>query len=257
MIDDFELNLEYTVERTYDVTDRLNKDTFVYSVWAVVILLLAPTCYAYFKIIEEYILNNSLSSSISILVLIRLLAPIAIFPISSDKNYDRIPFVILTLFFPVISFAVLYNKKKRLFPKSYDSYSYSEKQKFLYEHSHELLKVNKWLDSLYFCNEALKVETGDLYMKESILNLKALIYMKLCHFDKAAEFYTKAIEVNNDCWEYYFNRGDALFKAKDYEGAKKDWEFTLNLRKDNFIDKKDIEEKLDLLSSIQFHFNLE
>ena len=38
-------------------------------------------------------------------------------------------------------------------------------------------------------------------------------------YDKAAEYYGKAIELSDSCYEAKFNLGDALYKSKEYDKA--------------------------------------
>jgi len=276
---DFESNLGSSVEKVYDVTYKLESDELHHRNWLIVITVILPTIWSYYQLFDYFVFDALVDISyiftiapsyglasvfifLFVGVVCRLISVIILLVLGKEKNVLILPYILLGLIFPILSIIVLRLSKKRLFSNSYEGYSDINKRVFLYKHAARLYKINKWLDSMYYCNQALLIDIGnrseyvnkkhEVDCVEELIVLKGLLYMKLGHYEIAIIPFSSAILNGSefDRYEYYRLRGDALFETKDYNGARKDWQAAIDNTPPYLGGNEDLEEKLYQLSKL-------
>jgi tetratricopeptide (TPR) repeat protein len=106
------------------------------------------------------------------------------------------------------------------------------KQKRIWETKGEILvRLGEYENALVSYKKALEVDPSnrDLWIKSA-----RLLQYNLQHYEKAAEFYNRALEIRgvNDEW---CNKGACLFKAGRYEEAIKSYDEAIKLLPDDII----------------------
>jgi tetratricopeptide (TPR) repeat protein len=254
MVEEFESQLEDTVEQVFDKTYRVEHYELSNGFWYVIILLINPMCYSYYLLYEHFFLNDYIDFShvISLVVWVRIISFIFVLILSNNKNINAALFLILTIIFPLAPVLILNIMQKRIFPPKYQNYADDAKCKLLHKHAKNLFYSNYWTESLFFCNKALELKSENDRELNDIINLKGLWYKRLGHLDKAINCFSLALSKTDSSFsgEYYSNRGDVYYKLKDYNKAKEDWEMAAKPGNGYRIEWQSIEEKINSLEFI-------
>lgn len=99
------------------------------------------------------------------------------------------------------------------------NYSLSDLGNFYFGEAGQFIKNGNNLDALLCYNKALSFDKNPRYY-----NNRGCLYHKMENLESAIEDYTKAIMLNTNCGEYYYNRGGAYYAVKRNNEAKRDLE---------------------------------
>jgi tetratricopeptide (TPR) repeat protein len=99
------------------------------------------------------------------------------------------------------------------------SYSVIDLGDFYFTKAEQFMKKENNLDALLHYDKAITFEKNPRYY-----NNRGCLYHRMDNLESAIEDYTKAIMLNPNSGEYYYNRGGAYYAIKRNKEAKRDLE---------------------------------
>lgn len=134
-------------------------------------------------------------------------------------NRNSFGWGVFAFFLPALALIIQGLLRRKLYPKGYLALSDSEKAVINHDHAINYFSNGHNQAALGFVEKAIDLDNSSA----DFFDTKGLILTDLKQHVEALECFNKAIEMNPDLGEYYWNRGNLFFTLNDEIKSCADW----------------------------------